>query len=292
MRNFGADQAAIWADVLAEIRRCDPYRNPLTIHRAYGSSRALALDPDALDLDMLQSSHWSHHQPPDGMRQEIELVLGLSERLEMGFPGAIAMTRGAVERAPAMPVINAEPPYEGILGGNWQDVQRFDVWTGLLMGLAGYTYGADGIWQMSSSLERFANSVSRWGNTTWQEAMHHEGGRQVALARRLLERHEWWRLRPVPGERARAVGRLDAFGAANDAVAIYYLPSLLLEERAQGMRGLPVDVPGRGSAIATFIDPMNLQEHPVGALTASVDGTWSPPPTPTYADWLLVIERR
>ena len=38
--------------------------------------------------------------------------------------------RGGGRQTPPMPVVNAEPCYEGIMGGNWQDVQRFLFWPG------------------------------------------------------------------------------------------------------------------------------------------------------------------
>ena len=51
---------------------------------------------------------------------------------------------------PRMPVVNSEVCYEGIMGASWQDIQRFLFWTSMLSGSAGHTYGAQGMWAMSS----------------------------------------------------------------------------------------------------------------------------------------------
>ena len=56
------------------------------------------------------------------------------------------------------------------------------------------------------------------------------------------------------------------------------------------MRGLPVDVPGRGRA--RFIDPASLVEQDLGMIEPTAEGTWQPPEAPTYADWLLLVDAR
>jgi hypothetical protein len=285
-----AQQLETWTDIAREVRALDPFGNLITAHPALPDARTLLRDPDVLDVNMIQSSHWGYHEPPARWRADIARELGLPEPLPLGFAGTISLTRETVAQEPPMPVVNGEPAYEGILGGNLQDVQRFEFWTGWLSGLAGYTYGADSIWQMSSATEAFANQVSRWGNATWQQAMHYEGGRQVALGVSLLRGLPWWTMRPVSQGRAAAAGRIAAFGAIGDRISLHYLPSTLLEERLQGMRGLPVDVPPAGRA--RFIDPASLVEHDLGRIEPSADGTWLPPETPTYADWLLLVEDR
>lgn len=143
---------------------------------------------------------------------------------------------------------------------------------------------------MSSATESFANQVSRWGNATWQQAMHYEGGRQVALGASLLRSLPWWTLRPVSSSRAEAAGRIAAFGAMGEGISLHYVPSTILEERLQGMRGLPVDVPGPGRA--RFIDPASLVGQDLGMIEPTAEGTWLPPDTPTYADWLLLVDAR
>jgi hypothetical protein len=99
-----------------------------------------------------------------------------------------------------MPVIDGEVCYEGILDTCWADVQRFMVWSCLLSGAAGHTYGANGIWQVNGETEAFGASPhgGNWGTRPWREAAALPGSRQVGLAKRFLERFEWWRFEPHP----------------------------------------------------------------------------------------------
>src|SRR4029079_15691307 len=121
-------------------------------------------------------------------------------------------------------------------------------------------------------------------------AMHYEGGRQVAAGAEFLRGPPWGTFRPISSARAEAAGCISAFGAAGDGISLHYLPSTLLEERLQGIRGLPVDVPG--PARARYVDPASMIEHDLGTIEPSQDGTWQPPEAPTYADWLLLVDSR
>ena len=284
-----ATQLETWTAVTQEVRRLDPFDNLITAHPAQPDGRSLLGDDEALDFNMVQTSHWSYHVPEEAWRRDLGRDLGLDAPLRMGFEGTLDIIEEAVAQTPPMPVINAEPCYEGILGGNWQDVQRFNFWTGMLSGLAGMTYGADGIWQMAVANETSDQHVSKWGNSTWRRAMHYEGGRQVAAGAGLLRGLPWSSLRPIDAARAHAAGRVSPFGAANETMTIHYLASRIVEERLQGMRGLPVDVPSGGGR-ARFIDPASMEEQAIGRVEPAADGTWQPPEPPTYADWLLLVE--
>jgi hypothetical protein len=286
-----AAQLETWTEVAREVHRNDPFDNLVTAHPAQPDGRSLLGDPDVLDINMVQTSHWGYHLPEEAWRRDLGRDLGLDEPLRMGFVGMLDIIRDTIDQAPPMPVINAEPCYEGILGANWQDVQRFNFWTGWLSGLAGYTYGADGIWQMAVAGDSSEQQVSKWGNRTWREAMHYDGGRQVAAGATWLKQLPWWTLRPVPGTRAEAAGRINPFGATNDAISLHYLPSRVMEERLHGMRDLPIDVPA-GDGVARFIDPSTMEEYEIGPIKPGEDGTWQPPELPTYADWLLLVDAR
>ena len=63
---------------------------------------------------------------------------------------SVEMVAASNRQSPSKPVVNSEVCYEGIMGGSWQEVQRFLFWTSLTMGSAGHTYGAQGIWGMHS----------------------------------------------------------------------------------------------------------------------------------------------
>lgn len=285
-----AEQLVGWSEAALEIRRIDPYHNPVTAHPAHPNVRRVLPDPSGLDIDMIQSSHWSYQIPTPSIRDFIDQVLGLETPIRLGLEGTIALVEEAVAQDPPMMVVNGEPCYEGIMGTNWQDVQRLLFWTGMLSGLAGWTYGAQGIWQMNSK-EHPELIRGTWGTGVWQEAMHYPGSAQVALGGRLLERLRWWTLRPVVAPHIREQGRRSAFGAASDDVAAYYLASEFVSEEWRGVKGLSVDVAGFEGASASWVDPRDLHERPIGAVTPDADGRWAVPPTPSMEDWLLVIER-
>lgn len=282
------EQLAGWSEAGVEVRRIDPYRNPLTAHPAHPNVRRVLPDPSSLDIDMIQSSHWSYQVPTPSIRDFIDQVLGLDEPIRLGLEGTIALVEEAYAQDPPMVVVNGEPCYEGIMGTNWQDVQRLLFWTGMLSGLAGWTYGAQGIWQMNSSASPGTIRGS-WGTGVWQDAMHYPGSRQVALGRRLLEQVRWWRLRPAVAKHVVDAGRRSAFGATSDDVAVYYLASEFVSEEWRGVKGLAIDVAGRDGSQASWVDPRTLREHPIGPVVADPTGRWDVPPTPSMEDWLLVV---
>ena len=73
-------------------------------------------------------------------------------------------------------------------------------WTCMLSGAAGHTYGANGIWQVNTRGKPYGPSPHgmSWGNTPWEDAYQLPGRRQLGLAKRLLERFQWWRFEPHP----------------------------------------------------------------------------------------------
>lgn len=166
-----------WTEIARYIRQFDPYRRPITIHPT-DFSRSQIDDARVIDFEMLQTGH--------------------SDRASI--PNTIDTLRKALRLEPAMPVINSEVCYEGIGGTCHDDVQRFFVWSCLLSGAAGHTYGANGIWQVNRREQPYGKSPhgGNWGATPWDEAMKLPGSRQTGLAKKLLERFEWWKFEPRP----------------------------------------------------------------------------------------------
>ena len=127
------------------------------------------------------------------------LQTGHSDRASI--PNTINLVRASRAAAPPMPTINAEVCYEGILDTCFDDLQRFMVWSCLLSGTAGHTYGANGIWQVNRRDRPYGKSPhgGNWGNTAWDDAMRLPGSRQVGLAKKILDRRgPWWELEPHP----------------------------------------------------------------------------------------------
>ena len=199
LREHVVGQAEGWTDIAAYVRDIDPYRNLITAHPAAvgvqpvpsrdadgvslkslsGSGRSVLVSDSALDFDMLQVGHHGFQ------------LLGTT----------VELVRAAVAQEPPMPVVNGEVNYEGIAGSCWQDMQRFQFWTCMLDGGAGYTYGAAGLWAFWS-LHTFSKggeseNVEDAGGGPWQEVMHLPGSEQVGIGKRFLERYPWWSFRPI-----------------------------------------------------------------------------------------------
>ncbi len=181
----GAVQLEGWTDIGRYVRKTDPFHRLISIHPSE-SARSSVNDLSVLDFDMLQTGH--------------------GDRASM--PGMIRIVRQSVAAKPPLPSVNSEVTYEGILDTCYEEIQRFTVWTSLLSGTAGHTYGANGIWQVNRSDEPYGKSPhgGNWGNTPWDEAMHLPGSRQVGLAKQLLEKYHWWEFEPHP----EWVSRVDA----------------------------------------------------------------------------------
>jgi hypothetical protein len=174
-------QVADWTEVTRYARSTDPFHRPLSIHPTglgHLSARGATDDVSLLDFDMLQTGH--------GDRSSL--------------PPTVDAARTAYSEKPAMPWLNSEVCYEGILNSCHADVQRLMFWACIMSGAAGHTYGANGIWQMNERDRPYGNSPhgGTYGPTPWEDAMQLPGSGQLGLAKRFLESLPWTALAPVP----------------------------------------------------------------------------------------------
>ena len=262
-----------WTALGEYVHAADPFGNPVTIHPT-NIGRDQVDDDRVLDFEMLQTGHIGYDCVPKTMRQ---------------------MT-AALERLPRMPVLNGEVNYEGLLHGTQDEMQRLCFWSCMLIGAAGHSYGANGIWQMNRPEAPFGPSPSggNWGNTPWQEAYVKPGSRQVGLGRRLLERYPWWQFRPHQEWTNRPSGPENWFlvyaaGIPRVVRVLYeYTPVYTYEGDAgrHWVLGLEQDV----AYTAYFYDPRTGQEHNLGAVRGNAEGKWRVPVEPVATDWVIVLE--
>jgi hypothetical protein len=269
---YRALQIAAWTEVGRYVRETDPYHHPITIHPT-NSAREQVLDDAVLDVDMLMVG--GGHQ-------------GIGRLLER--------VRAAVARRPAMPVVNGETGFEALQASNGQDAQRLMFWASWLEGVRGYTYGANGIWQMNTTEELFGQSP--WGMissiTPWTDAYRLPGSTQVGLGRRLLERYAWWRFEshsewieasPAPARMGMPdVPRAYAAGLPGQVRVVYFPWPVGPWGGPVVLRALEPEVRYR----AFYYDPQTAQEHPLGEVTGGAD--WRVPVSPIAQDWVLVLE--
>lgn len=180
----GESQGPEWTEVARSVRTTDPFHNPITIHPAQ-SGRLSVTDESVIDFDMLQTGHgdWAASR------------------------GAIPQLRTALGRMPAMPVLIGEHSYEGHMQTGFADQQRYVFWHSMLLGAAGQTYGAAGIWHAGVEGDPGLANVYDW--TTWQQGMRYPGSTQLGLGKRLLESYPWPQFQPHPDwtdDRAIAAG--------------------------------------------------------------------------------------
>jgi hypothetical protein len=267
-----------WVQVGRFVGRLDPFHNPITAHP--GNTDRLQAE-SVLDIKMLQTGHSGYAS----LKPSVQAVMA------------------ANAQSPRTAVVNGEVCYEGILGGSWQDVQRFLLYTSILSGSAGHTYGAQGIWGMNSRTAPYVGATGSWGGGFWQDAMHYPGSAQMGVGRRFFERYPWWLFQPRR-EPHLPEGRISTLAAGiPGAVAVFYFPGNGVPGELLGMFGAPIQVERGAAYQAFYFNPRSGEEVrsyiasgfrrvELGKVTPDAGGSWVPPPKPEMDDWLLVLEDR
>lgn len=256
-----------WTEVGKYVREIDGYGRTVTIHPTE-SGRDQVEDESVLDFDMLQTGHYR------SMENTVNFV------------------RDAVARRPRMPVVNGEVSYEGILGTNREEVQRFMFWATILSGGCGHTYGANGLWQFNTPSDPFYNALGvSWGDTPWVEAYQLPGSRQVGIGKGLLERYRWWEFEPHQEwvSDARVVEGLPGPFAAGipGEVRIIYVARPMMP----WMERVFVEKLEAGAVYkAWFFDPVTGKDLPAVEATGDSEGRWEIPQPPVGQDWVVVME--
>ena len=250
------------------MRSIDPYHHPVTIHPS-SSARNCVEDPSVLDFDMLQTGH--------GDRKSI--------------PNTENLITGSLLKTPRMPVLAGEVCYEGILEASRQEIQRFMFWTCILNGAGGHTYGANGIWQVNTRERPYGPSPHgrSWGDVPWDVAARLPGSHHIGLSKGLLMRYEWWRFEPHPEwvdpHWSREDYELPYAAGIPGEIRVIFIPAAW---NAPTVKGLEPGVPYR----AFYFDPKSGTQHDLADVKPDSAGAWPAPLTPTFADWILVLEKK
>jgi hypothetical protein len=178
----GEAQKRGWEDVIRYCRTVNAFDRPITAHPtgiAPMSARLVLKDAEKLlDFDMLQTPH------------------GQMEAL----PPTVETVRGSVAARPVMPSVNGEPSYEMLHDKTPAEIARMVFWVCWANGVKGYTYGANGIWQLNGRDKPYGNSPwgGSYGKISWQDAMNLGGSAQVALGKQFLAQFAWHEFEPHP----------------------------------------------------------------------------------------------
>lgn len=261
-----AQQKAGWTEVMSYVRETDGYRNLVTIHPTQ-FGREQVEDPWLMDFEMLQTGH----NDIDSVSTTAESVLD------------------AVIREPRMPVVNAEVNYEGIMGRSWQNIQRLCFYHSVLNGTAGHTYGANGLWQMSTVKTPYGASPHGrcWGNTPWRDAMQLPGSRQIGIGGAFIRRYRWWEWESHPEWVGAERGETEPYALRAVGIPgklrVIYIPQCWDPPIVRAFE------PDKRYT-ACYFDPCTGDTTTIGDVTPKPDGSWTPPFPPEAHDWLLVIK--
>jgi hypothetical protein len=261
-------QISGWVEMARYIRRIDPLHHPLVLHSA-PQTCARCQAEGLLEVNLIQPAH------------------GGPETLV----ASVTQIQEAYASRPVMPALIDEISYEGILHYSGAEVQRMAFWTSVLSGAAGHTYGANGLWQMNTPEEPYGASPwgGTWGNLPWHEAAQLPGSRHLSLAKRMLERYEWWRFEPHqewvnPPGTPEHYERPFAAGIPGRLRVIYmYGPNFAATWKVEHIE------PG-AAYTAYYWDPRTGASHPIGPVLPDAGGSWVIPREPELSDWVLVME--
>ncbi len=261
------EQLKGWTEVTRFVRELDGFHNMITIHPTrFG--REMVEDPSLLDFDMLQTGHSDLDTVPYTAKSVIQ----------------------SYGSEPVMPVVVGEVNYEGIMGRCWQNIERMSFYASVLNGSAGHTYGANGIWQMSTPDQPYGNSPHgrSWGNTPWQEAYRLPGSAQMGIGKKFMKIFPWWKLerRPEWVEPEYDPSKPYSCIASGIPGKLRILYSPLMWDPPK-IRGIEAEQSYR----AYFFDPIRGEGIPIGKVKPEADGSWRAPRHPGEVhDWLVVLE--
>ncbi len=205
------------------------------------------------------------------------------------------------QRSPAKPVVHSEGFYENekVEGADAYEV-RWQVWTALLNGAAGHTYGALGVWQFYDP--SFPVGQRGWlshDGTTWKTALNETctnskylGGCQVRYVSDLLRSVAWWKLVPhrdwmtVNGAAVGVPTSSDIspvhMAAEAGKTYVVYVP------RGNSGRIIVINNLNSANYTARWFNPRtgvwtDIANDPVGV------GSWTVPARPDSEDWVMVL---
>ena len=186
------------------------------------------------------------------------------------------------EVAPIKPLINQEPLYEAHPSYRDQhrfgpqEVRRAAYWSLFLAPTAGVTYGHNWVWPWPVTPQVPEGHESLGEVRPWREGVRAPGAQSLGVLRRIMERLEWWRLRPAPELLAAQPG---------EAEPKHWIAAAATSERDLAVLYLPVGgelrLNCRGTLHAEWVDPRTGVSTDAGAVTATMAA-------PDDQDWLLV----
>jgi len=265
----------------AAVQRHNPWHHPLSIHPSAG----LGWKPPhncQSSLPFHGESWLDHHWLQTG--QSVDRLSNI-------------VTRLAENRAltPAVPVFCSEAYYERAGDADCAYHARWQVWTALLHGAAGYGHGAQGLWQFFDPADPQGEPGKRTNETVpWREAIRLPGSGQIRPVGMFLASLDWWKLQPrrealrVDGRPNRLPTKADLTpphaAGSEDGIWVIYVP------RGNETRAIALSAGTAKPATARWFDPRRGEfTGPATAWNPAI-GTLPPRPAPAAEDWVLLLE--
>lgn len=169
------------------------------------------------------------------------------------------------------------------------DMLRRVAYMSIQAGGCGYTYGAQGIWDVVWEKGR-PNPMALFNrfDITWAEAIDGPGGEQMGYMRRFYEKAHFWELRPY-GAQAEEKS-FSPFAKKQPYVTIspdaarmvlYYADSTRKPITLQGLKDLPYQ--------GEWFNPRTGETQACKEQILPREGCWTSPAKPGEKDWLLLV---
>ncbi len=259
----------------AGLREGDGGKHLITLHPQGGMSSSYHVhDEEWLDFNMIQSGHGPE-------RDNYRLV------------------EADYNRVPVKPTLDAEPCYEDhgldyTKGGYFDEADvRRAAYYAVFAGAFGHTYGHHAVWPLYNGSmgdeygKPFFRDLAESGEyfvTTWKQALHKPGGRQMGHVRALMESRSM--TDRVPDQTLvihNREGSNHARAARGRHHAMVYMPN--------GVRTIVQMGRIEGAEVsASWFDPRTGESIPIGRYANEGEEAFQPPTGGRGQDWVLVLD--
>lgn len=259
--------------------------------------REVALLIERLDgYGQLQTAHYTNERPfAEYYQDESWFDFALNQAGHGDYPISLRDYTSYCQKHPK-PFVEGEALYEYCstleeLGTRLctADMLRRVAYMSIQAGGCGYTYGAQGIWDVVWKKGQ-PNPMSLFNrfDITWAEAIDGPGGEQMGYMRRFYEKAHFWELYPYGAQAEEQsfspFAKKQPYVTLNrDAtrLVLYYADSTRKSITLEGLR----DEPYR----AEWFDPRTGESRAWDEPVTPQSGRWTPPAKPGPGDWLLLV---
>ena len=265
-----------WTEIAKYARNIEPFGRLWTIHpptRDYKwTGKDQLSDYSLMDFNMTQSYHGA-----------------------FDYRHTVKTLRYLRTLEPKKPYLVGEAYFEGILEQTREEVQRQVFWASVMCGALGYTYGANGIWQLNEEGNPFRNNPIgiHWGDTPWREAMNFKGATQLGLAKKFLETLPWNEFEPHEEwvvcdennkDKDEFAGNEPWACGIEGKIRLFYFS--LTHAPLIPLKGVKNIEDNRYRAY--FVNPSTFVKYDIGKVEPCLD-YWEIPKPPCNRDWLLIM---